>query len=457
MIGKIIAGKYRVLDLKGTGGMAQVFRAQDMENGRIVAIKVLKPEHMQDEEIVHRFMMETQIASTYSHRNIVKTYETGCEAGMHYIVMEFIDGDTLQEYIHAKGRLDVEETLRIGQQICAALFYAHSHRLIHRDIKPQNILLTEDGVAKVADFGIAKAPTMDTATVGDSALGSVHYISPEQARGNPVDEKTDIYSMGVVLYEMSTGQVPFSGDTPVSVALKQVQEEPRPPRQLRPEIPKALERIILKAMMKNPAARYDNAREMARDLEKVLLYPEGSYVVIKNNFDETGTRVIPTIKVDDSAPTNTTQPPYRTGRLTGPTGTSGSYPRKTERKRTPAHHKLMLAICIVAGLLVLSMSGYLVVRSLVGVPAKAYNTEVPKVVELPQSVAESQLQAAGLICVVNKVYDETYPADTVIAQTPEGGTKVPSGSKVQLSVSLGSMTVETPQVLDQTLSVATTL
>lgn len=439
MIGKVIAGKYRILDLKGSGGMAMVYRAQDIQTGEIVAIKVLKPEHMQDDEIVRRFEIEVKIASTYSHRNIVKTYETGQEDDMHYIVMEFIDGYTLQEYIHWKTRLDIDEAVDIGRKICDALFYAHSHQLIHRDVKPQNILLSRSGGVKIADFGIAKAATMETVTMGGSnALGSVHYISPEQARGGDIDEKADIYSMGVVLYEMVTGQVPFSGDTPVSVALKQVQEDPRPPRMLQPELPRSLEKIILKAMMKNPLARYDNAREMARDLEKAIAYPDGDYVVVKNIPDPEDTRAVPRVS-----------PGYGQGTLSGTDGRrqdSAVRLGRMDNAPKPRRHGVAISIAVIGAVLLLTV-GLLLLLQNYSQPNRVYSTLVPGVVDLPEVVAASQLSTAGLLYEVERIHNDSVEADRVISQLPEEGTTVLTGSIVKLVISLGSATQETPNLI----------
>jgi len=274
--GDSLQNRYEIINCIGSGGMADVYKAKDHRLNRNVAIKVLKPEFRGDAEFVSKFRVEAQAAAGLSHPNIVNVYDVGLEDGIYYIVMELVEGITLKEYIRSKGRLSVRETTGISLQIAAGLEAAHKSGIIHRDIKPQNIIISTDGTAKVADFGIARAASSDT--INPSAMGSVHYSAPEQARGGYSDERSDIYSLGITMYEMLTGKVPFDGDSTVEVALKHLQEEIISPRQYLPDLPRAIEQIILKSTEKSPDRRYQNMTELIRDLKESLVEPNGNFV-----------------------------------------------------------------------------------------------------------------------------------------------------------------------------------
>ena len=289
IIGKTIANRYEIISQTGVGGMATVYTARDNVLNRKVAIKVLKDEFTTDEEFVKRFNSEAQAAASLSHPNIVSIYDVGNEDGIYYIVMELVRGKTLKQIITEEGALPWKWSVNIAMQIASALETAHKNNIVHRDIKPHNIIITEDGVAKVTDFGIAKAVSNSTITAFGTTIGSVHYFSPEQAKGGYTDAKSDIYSLGVVMYEMLTGRVPFDSDTSVSVALKHMQEPPVPPREINDNIPQAVNDIILKAMEKEPMARYQTATAMIRDLSRALKDPEGEFVE-EENFDDGLTR-----------------------------------------------------------------------------------------------------------------------------------------------------------------------
>ncbi len=281
MIGTVLSARYVVEEIVGTGGMAVVYRAWDKRKKRVVAIKVLRPEYEGDSEFVRRFSREAEAASKVSHENIVGMYDVGIDGETRYIVMEYVDGETLKDMIREMGHLSPDAVVRMGIRILAAVDHAHRNGIVHRDIKPQNILVDREGKVKVADFGIARLKAQQTTRVVDasaSALGSVHYLSPEQATGEVADEKSDLYSVGVVLYEMLTGSVPFDGETAVSVALKHVSEEPKSVRTHDPSISKALDEVVLRALRKNSAERYQTAAEMAMDLRRAITSPGGGFV-----------------------------------------------------------------------------------------------------------------------------------------------------------------------------------
>lgn len=266
-VGKRLDGRYEIMEIIGVGGMAVVYKAYDNIDHRIVAVKILKDEFITNEDFTRRFKNESRAISVLSHQNIVKVFDVSYGDRLQYIVMEYVDGITLKQYIEQQGTVNIRESIYFVTQILRALQHAHDKGIIHRDIKPQNIMLISDGTIKVADFGIARFSHSETRTMTGQAIGSVHYISPEQAKGTVTDAKTDIYSVGVVLYEMLTGRLPFQSDSAVSVALKQLQEDPVKPREINPSIPVGLEQIVLRAMQKTPVDRYQSASEMLLDIE----------------------------------------------------------------------------------------------------------------------------------------------------------------------------------------------
>ena len=297
LVGKYIASRYEIIEKIGNGGMATVYKAKCHVLNRFVAIKVLKEEFTTDEEFIRRFNVEAQSAAGLTHPNIVSIYDVGHEDGIYFIVMELIQGKTLKQIINEEGKLPWKWSVNIAIQIASALEAAHRNNIIHRDIKPHNIIITEDGVAKVTDFGIAKAVSNSTITAFGTTIGSVHYFSPEHARGGFTDAKSDLYSLGVVMYEMLTGRVPFDADTPVSIALKHMQEKPVEPIRINQDIPLAVNNIIMKAMQKEPSARYSSATEMLKDLSMSLKKPEGNFVS-QDTVDFGKTQVIGTITDD---------------------------------------------------------------------------------------------------------------------------------------------------------------
>ncbi len=291
MIGQILGNRYELIEKVGGGGMALVYKARCKLLNRFVAVKILRPDFTNDEEFIKRFKIEAQAAASLSHPNIVSIYDVGNEEDIHYIVMEYIDGATLKEYLEEKGALDWKEAVNISIQICLAIKHAHENNIVHRDIKPHNILFTKEGMIKVTDFGIARAVTSSTITMVGGTIGSVHYFSPEQARGGFTDEKSDIYSLGIVLYELLTGTLPFNGDTPVSVAIKHIQEEPEEPINMNSQIPIGVNDIVKKAIQKDQNSRYQKASDLLDDLYKVLDKPSTQF------FEETNIEDSPTVRV----------------------------------------------------------------------------------------------------------------------------------------------------------------
>lgn len=308
MIGKVLGGRYELLEKVGGGGMAIVYKAKCHLLKRYVAVKILRPELVENEEFIARFKRESQAAASLSHHNIVNVYDVGQEEDIHYIVMEYVNGETLKEYIIRNGRLDSMEAVRITLQICSALSHAHKRNIVHRDIKPQNILMDREGSVKVADFGIARAVTSATVTMaGANIIGSVYYFSPEQARGGYIDKKSDIYSLGIVLYEMVTGIVPFEGDSAISVAIKHIQEKVKPPGEVNPNIPVGLQHIIEKAIEKEPDSRYNSTETMASDLKTFMKEPDTLYIMNKDDNDTQITKVLPPIGAVEEPGNNATK------------------------------------------------------------------------------------------------------------------------------------------------------
>ncbi|MCR5716603.1 MAG: Stk1 family PASTA domain-containing Ser/Thr kinase, partial [Lachnospiraceae bacterium] len=285
--GMIIGDRYEILEKIGAGGMSDVYKAHCHKLNRLVAVKVLKQEYSENAEFVRRFSTEAQAAAGLIHPNIVTVYDVGEENGMYYIVMELVEGITLKKYIEKKSRLSVNESVSIAIQISMGMMAAHGKHIVHRDIKPQNIIISREGKVKVTDFGIAKAASSNTAS--SNVMGSVHYTSPEQARGGYVDEKSDIYSLGITLFEMLTGHVPFNGDTTVAIAIKHIQEEMPSPCEFIPEIPVSVEKIVLKCCQKSPMRRYQSTSEVIDDLKRSLLTPDEDFVEIVNPDNESKT------------------------------------------------------------------------------------------------------------------------------------------------------------------------
>lgn len=427
MIGKILSGRYRIEERIDAGGMAVVYRGQDQLLHRTVAIKVLNPAHLHDEDCIRKFRREARSAASLSHFNIVSVYDVGEEDDIYYIVMEFIDGKTLKELIRQEGTLPVSVALEIARQICDALEHAHQKGIVHRDIKPQNILITGEGHVKVTDFGIARAVSSGTVTRGDEIFGSVHYFSPEQARGGVVNEKSDIYSLGVVMYEMLTGRVPFTGSSPISIAVKHLQAEPEPPRKLDPTIPVEVERIILKAMQRDEALRYPSASSLKRDLESALrrvTKKESLRALLQQDHEQT-LKVAP-LPEDEG----------------GRSLSKKSKKDRRKKKKTSWFAKFLIAVLILMALG--AAAGFFFLRSYFSVP----EVIVPNVVGLSLTEASSRLDSQGLDYeIVATEWHDSIPANYVISQNPEAERKVKAGRIIDLVLSKGPLVLEVPNVV----------
>ncbi|MEO2211917.1 Stk1 family PASTA domain-containing Ser/Thr kinase [Paenibacillus amylolyticus] len=424
MIGHQLGGRYEVIERVGGGGMALVYKAQDLLLNRNVAIKVLRQQFVHDEEFIRRFRREAQSAASLSHPNVVSIYDVGQEDDVHYIVMEYVEGKNLNEIIKERAPLQVDESVRIASQIADALDHAHHNQIIHRDIKPHNILIGRNGRVKVTDFGIARAVTSTTITQTGSVVGSVHYFSPEHAKGIVTGEKSDLYSLGIVLYQMLTGQLPFLGESPISVALKHLQEEFDEPRKFNPLIPQSVENVILKSMRKNPQERYQSAKEMQTDLETCLM-PERrneTKIDFPDEDDIDQTRVMPAIKPEPRGVTSTgAMPVMESDEETG----KGKAKSKSWKKPT-----LLISLTV---LILIAMVGVVwYVKGMLVVP----EVTVPNVITQTEEKAREMLEEKGLVVSdeVIRMYQEGVEPGIVYDQSRKEGDVVKEGSEVQISV-----------------------
>ena len=427
--GKILGNRYEIIEKVGNGGMATVYKATDLVLKRYVAVKILRDEFTTDEEFIKRFETEAQSAARLVHANIVSIFDVGVDNGIYYIVMELIQGKTLKEIIvEERGPLPWKWSVNVAIQIASALEMAHKNNIIHRDIKPHNIIITEDGVAKVTDFGIAKAVSNSTITAFGTTIGSVHYFSPEHARGGYTDAKSDIYSLGVVMYEMVTGKVPFDADTPVSVALKHMQEDPVPPIELNPHLPEAVNKIILKALKKDPMLRYQTATELLQDLKMALKNPSGDFVD-DADFDPTAkTQRISTQDVEKM--------------------------QKDSRKKEDnkfvkfiKNHKVLSSFIGLILLFCIAFGGTMLVLNV----TNPKEVEMPNIVGLSKEEAQQRIEGAKLkFEVASEEYNKDVEENHVISQDPtyvEGYNKVKEGSTVKVVLSKGTEKTKVPKVV----------
>ncbi|HEX3032915.1 MAG TPA: Stk1 family PASTA domain-containing Ser/Thr kinase [Bacillota bacterium] len=422
-LGRTLSRRYDLVEQLGGGGMALVYRARDRYLNREVTVKILRPQYTSDLDFVERFRREAQAIASLSSPNIVSVYDVGEEEGIHFIVMEYIEGKNLKEVIREKGRLSIGEAVNYAKQICEGLEHAHQRGIVHRDVKPHNILVTSTGRVKVTDFGIAKAITSDAVTQAGTIIGSVHYIAPEQAKGEAGGIRSDLYSVGVVLYEMVTGQLPFEGDTPIAMAMKHIQEEPVSPGCLNPEISPELEKVILRAMAKAPEKRYQRAWEMAVDLGTVLSgqISEATQMI---DLGDCPTMLINRGELEKNGP--------------------------DKKKKAPARRRMLIAgiLLMVFGLLGGALLGY-------GSLFLNREVVVPNVVGLTPEQAKLKLEEKHLgFKVVEEQNTDKQPKGLIFLQDPEADQKAKENRVVEVLVSLGPVLYPVPDVRGKPLEEA---
>ncbi len=511
-IGKRLDGRYEILELIGIGGMADVYLADDITTGRKVAVKILKEEYLTNEDFKRRFRNESKAIALLSHPNIVKIYDVSFGERVQFIVMEYVPGITLKEYIQQQGKVGWKETVHFTVQILRALQHAHDNGIVHRDVKPQNVMLLQDGTVKVMDFGIARFARENGRTISEKAIGSVHYISPEQARGEVADERSDIYSVGIVMYELLTGQLPFDGESPVAIALKQMQAEAKRPREINPDIPEGLEEIVMRAMQKDPDLRYQSASEMLRDIDEFKRNPS---VIFEYKYftDEASTRYFDAPNPEEEE---------GDGKKKKGKKEKGKTKDGKKKKRMSTSMQILLAVtgaCVLVAIVALIIfftalnqpPGSFRLYNLVGLnynevlddpaydqieleisstePSDEYdegiiieqdpraNTSVrqgsvvrvvvssglrlypvPDVSGLNQEQAEQEITDAGFVPTVVQQSDDTVPAGQVISTSPGVNEEAKKGSTVTIYLSTGSRNLSTltsvPRVVGMTRSQA---
>ncbi|WP_026526843.1 Stk1 family PASTA domain-containing Ser/Thr kinase [Butyrivibrio sp. VCD2006] len=481
-IGMMIGDRYEILEKIGTGGMSDVYRAKDHKLNRPVAVKVLKQEFSENDNFVSKFRVEAQAAAGLMHPNIVNVYDVGDENGIHYIVMELVDGITLKRYIEKKSRLSVKEAVSIAIQVAMGLEAAHNNHIIHRDIKPQNIIISKEGKVKVTDFGIAKAATSNTIT--SNVMGSVHYTSPEQARGGYSDAKSDVYSLGITLFEMLTGRLPFNGDTTVAIAIKHIQEELPSPAEFSDEIPISVEKIVMKCCQKSPDRRYQSAAELITDLKRSLITPDEDFVNLVDPDEESATRVATEAEAKSiNSMTDTEQM-----RLNADVVREYESQKKRDQNYSKRRdeefdddedmydrrsygdseriEKLTIALAIIGAVLVGIIVIVLVGRHIGvlggdepgGLQTEAITGEsnTENGIQIPDVTGKSYVEAVTALKDKNfkfeKIEDDnsTLAKNTVVSQEPAGGSFAESGSVVKITVSTGKGAESSAPVAEST-------
>lgn len=456
MVGRVLGNRYEIIENIGGGGMALVYKAKCRLLNRFVAVKVLRQEFTQDDEFIKKFNRESQAAASLSHHNIVNIYDVGNEDGLYYIVMEYVKGKTLKDYIKAKGRLEIDEALNIAIQISEALNHAHKNKIIHRDIKPQNIMINEYREIKVMDFGIARATTSNTQVDGGDIIGSVHYFSPEQARGGYTDEKSDIYSLGIVLYEMVFGRVPFEGDTPINVALKQVQQNIEFDEQESADIPAGIIEIIRKCAQKEQLFRYQNAVELVNDLRKIKYNKNEMIEISQHNSDNSPTMIMKPIKEDII----TEQKLSAEDKIKKPVQKEVVKSQNVKNKKTGKAQltdKSVKIIAVVSALIVA------VVIFVVGIKIRGFlktptEVDMPFLVGLNQEIATEKLEELGLILKVREEkFDDKYKEGSIVWQSIPEASKVKEGFTIEVDISKGYKFIEIPSLVGKNELEATEL
>ena len=422
---RVLDNRYELQELIGGGGMADVYKARDILLDRTVAVKILHEQFKRDSEFIQKFHREAQAAAKLSHPNIVNIYDVGVMGDDHYIVMEYVPGSTLKDRIKQEGHLSVDAALRVAKDIASALAHAHANNLVHCDIKPHNILMMPDGSAKVADFGIARAVTESTMTYTGNVVGSVHYFSPEQAKGTMITPRSDVYALGVVLYEMLTGQLPFTGETPVSIAMKHLQEQPRSVRQLDESIPPVVEAIVARAMQKDANMR-PSSSELMQDITQAQQMLGGYSAGV---VDPYATQVLPRVK--ESMPVSRGE----------------RYAQPAYAEKEPEETSVFKSKKFIAGLVMVLMMGFFVGAFLsFGKFWSTAEVEVPDVTGKQMTLAKQILEDKRLRVKVDEEFSATVPAGMVISQDPEGGAKVKEERMITIKVSKGGENIEMPDV-----------
>lgn len=417
LLGKMLGNRYLVIEKIGEGGMALVYKAKDQLLNRYVAIKILRPEYTNDEDFINKFKRESVAAASLSHPNIVGIYDVGEQEGIYYIVMEYVKGLTLKQYIRNNTKLDYKETLKVTRQIAEALEHAHKNGVIHRDIKSQNILITDEKIVKVTDFGIARAASTSTMTNTEKIMGSVHYFSPEQARGGYTDHRTDIYSLGVVMYEMLTGRLPYDAESPVSVALKHIQDSIVEPSCVCPEIPKAVNDIVVKAMEKDMAKRYQSADALIKDI--IIAENNPSAVLYNRIIDDEATRIIPVKEIGKALENNNKKP-------------------KKNKKIIPILTVILISILLI-GLFYFGYNKFFVVKDI----------QVPPVVGMDVNDAKKVLEDDHLIMEIASRVSSDKPEGQILRVLPDENTTVKQNSIVRVTISTGLEKVTVPDIRNQ--------
>ncbi len=511
-IGRKLDGRYEITELIGVGGMADVYKATDLMENRVVAVKILKAEYSENEEFLRRFRNESKAIAVLSHPNIVKIYDVGFTDEIQFIVMEYIDGITLKELLEQQGVLRWKDALKFVVQILKALQHAHDKGIVHRDIKPQNIMLFPDGNIKVMDFGIARFSRIDGKTLSDKTIGSVHYISPEQAKGEMTDERSDIYSVGVMLYEMLTGRKPFDGDTPIAIAVKHMQENAVPPREIMPSIPESLEEIVLHAMERSPARRYQSAAEMISDISAFMVNPSIVFGYKTTPAADAPSKMFKPVIDDDEDYDDEDEEYYEDEE-------EDDEEEEDDGKKRSYVIPILLAVTVAVVMIAAGVIAYSVINSFAGPGTRNSNVLIqnfvgqsfarvrqeygdkltfnqkeewstdypegviieqsvtnktvrtgftlditiskgPRMIEVPdmskksESVAVSELKSAGFIPMTKEMYDDTgaIPAGMVIKTEPEAGKLHAAGSQITVFISQGQMEsqVRVPNVVGMT-------
>lgn len=453
-IGKKIEGRYLVNELIGVGGMANVYKAADAVDGKTVAVKVLREEFYDNEEFLRRFKNESKAIAMLSHPNIIEVYDVCFSHKMRCIVMEYVDGITLKEYMDEQSPLDWKEAVHFIWQILKALSHAHSKGIVHRDIKPQNVMLLPDASIKITDFGIARFARSESHTITDRAIGSVHYISPEQARGGHTDQRADLYSVGVMLYEMLTGQLPFDADSPVTVALKQIELEAPSPRSVNPDVPEGLEEITLRAMQKDPARRYQSANEMLSDIQSFKKDPsvhfEYRYMTDEKVEEARFKRTMQNAKKSKGA-----MVPAKRGKGEQMTDKNKKSEGLRKRTREPEYEEERGGVSVLMALA--GITAAFIVVSVAFIGAMLYlNNPLEKVPDITvpdfrgvkyDSLKNSSQYAMFSFEVEADEYNDLYERGAIISQRPKAGTKVKENSVVRLTVSNGTKVVKMPNLI----------